>query len=544
MPVLATFLESHYFFQGIAVALALIFVSNFYRELADGLPYRKIPLVGRSRWEISNTKAKKLFVTSAKDLMVQGFSQGRTVFQAMFTAGPTIVLHPRYVDELKNHPHLDFGEAVRKSFFGATIPGFEPFNNQTKEDIVIEVINKKLTHTLGMDWLLVEELPLFSNDFVLSVGQLTIPLSKETAAVLTDKLPGSDEWKPFTFAQEIPHMVARLSSLVFLGEKICRNETWLDVSVNYTIDAFNAARELRDLPAVARPFIHWFMSSMQKLRHHRKVAAEIVQQEIIKRDMIREGKLPEENPPRTHADALDWFREVAAGRPCDETVSQIGLSVAAIHTTSNMLTNVMYDLTAHPEYIQPLRDEIKAIVEQDGILKKTSLTKMKLMDSVMKESQRTNPVSIAFFNRIATEAVVLSDGTSIPKGANVVVSAHVMEDESIYPNAKVYDGFRFYNKRQVPGNEHRYQFVTTSPEHLGFGHGMHACPGRFFANNEIKILLAHLLLKYDWKFADRVDRPKSFLHGTEIICDPTVKLLYKSRQPEVDLSALGEGTTD
>lgn len=32
----------------------------------------------------------------------------------MFTAGPTIVLHPRYVDELKNHPHLDFGEAVRK----------------------------------------------------------------------------------------------------------------------------------------------------------------------------------------------------------------------------------------------------------------------------------------------------------------------------------------------------------------------------------------------------------------------------------------------
>ena len=75
MTVLADFLESHYFFQGIAVALTLTFVSNFYRELADGLPYRKIPLVGRSRWEISNKKAKKLFVTSAKDLMVQGFSQ-------------------------------------------------------------------------------------------------------------------------------------------------------------------------------------------------------------------------------------------------------------------------------------------------------------------------------------------------------------------------------------------------------------------------------------------------------------------------------------
>ncbi|KAE8373091.1 cytochrome P450 [Aspergillus bertholletiae] len=520
MSILTDFLESHYIFQGVAVALTLIFASNFYRELTDDLPYRKIPLVGRSRWEVSNAKAKKLFVTSAKDLITQGFSQGRTVFQIMFSAGPTIVLHPRYIDELKNHPHLNFNQAVKKSFFSAAIPGFEPFGKE-RQDIVVDV---------------------FSNAFILSVGQLTIPLSKETAAVLTDKLPISDEWRPFIFGQEIPSIVARISSLVFLGEKICRNETWLNVSVNYTIDAFNAARRLRDWPAISRQFVHWFMPSMQKLRQHEKVAAEIIQQEIIKRDLIREGKLPEENSPRTHEDAIDWFREVAAGRPYDEAIVQIGLSLAAIHTTSNLLTNVMYDLTAHPEYIQPLRDEIKAIINQDGILKKTSLTKMKLMDSVMKESQRINPVSIASLNRVATEEIELSDGIRIPKGARTVMSTHVMRDEAIYPNAMVYDGFRFYNKRQVPGSEHRHQFVTTSADHLGFGHGVHACPGRFFANNEIKILLAHLLMKYDWKFADHVERPKSILHGIEILCNPTVKLLYKSRQPEIDLSALGEGT--
>ncbi|KAE8392134.1 cytochrome P450 [Aspergillus alliaceus] len=483
MPVFADVLESHYLFQGIAVALAFAFVFHFYRELADGLPYSKIPLVGRSRWEISNSKAKKRFVTSAKDLFAQGFSQ---------------------------------------LFFGGEIPGFEPFDGTEREEVVLEVINKKLTHTLG---------------------HLTIPLSRETAAVLMDKLPKSNEWEPFIFAQEIPHMVARLSSLVFLGERVCRNETWLNVSVNYTIDAFKAARDLRDWPAITRPLVHWFMPSMQKVRHHQKVAAEIVEQEINRRDMIRDGKLLEK-PPRTHTDALDWFREVAAGRPFNEAIAQIGLSVAAIHTTSNMLTNVMYDLTAHPEYFQPLRDEIKAVVEQDGILKKTSLTKMKLLDSVLKESQRTNPVTFAFLNRIATGEVVLSDGTHIPKGASVAVSAHIMEDDSIYPNAKTFDGFRFYKKRQEAGNEHRYQFVTTSAEHLGFGHGMHACPGRFFAANEIKIFIVHLLMKYDWKFADHVGRPKSILHGTEVICDPTVKLLYKSRQPEIDLTVFGEGTGD
>lgn len=126
----------------------------------------------------------------------------------------------------------------------------------------------------------------------------------------------------------------------------------------------------------------------------------------------------------------------------------------------------------------------------------------------------------------------------------LIMSAHTMKDESIYPHADTFDGYRFYNKRKEPGNEHRYQLVTMSNEHLGFGHGLHACPGRFFAANEVKILLIHLLLKYDWKFAEDRGRPQSIMYGTEIICDPTVKLLYKARTPEIDPSKLGELSTD
>lgn len=32
---------------------------------------------------------------------------------------------------------------------------------------------------------------------------------------------------------------------------------------------------------------------------------------------------------------------------------------------------------------------------------------------------------------------------------------------------------------------------------MGFGYGRHACPGRFFAAAEIKLLLARLLLDYE-----------------------------------------------
>ncbi|PWY78246.1 cytochrome P450 [Aspergillus heteromorphus CBS 117.55] len=515
MAVVLELLESRHILQGVAVVLMLIILSNFYHELVKDLPYQEIHLVGKGRWEILSTKAKQRFVKSARELVAEGFSQGRKMFQIVSDANLTIVLHPSFVDEIKNHPHLDFKKFLRKSFFGSTVPGLEPFDGVDEHGIILEVINKNITQ--GLD-------------------KLISPLSRESAMVLREKLPESNEWVALAFAQEIPYMIARLSSLVFLGEKLCRDKQWLDVSVNYTIHAFFAARDLRLYPSILRPLVHWFLPSTRRAREDMRIAAGIVDHEMEQRKLIREGKISEK-PPRTQEDTMDWVRQVACGRPIDATRVQVGFSMAAIHTTSNLLTNIMYDLTAYPEHIQPLRDEIAAVIHEDGVLKKSSLTKMKLLDSVLKEAQRMHPVGYAFMNRVATEQITLSDGTRIPKGASVAISAHNLEDESIYPGASTYDGFRFYRKRQEPGQEHRHQFVTTSPEQFAFGHGAHACPGRFFAANEIKIFLIHFLLKYDWKFADeRTTRPANLTVGLESICDQTVKLLFKSRQPEVDVS--------
>lgn len=42
--------------------------------------------------------------------------------------------------------------------------------------------------------------------------------------------------------------------------------------------------------------------------------------------------------------------------------------------------------------------------------------------------------------------------------------------------------------REQAETETEALLVTTSPNHLAFGHGKHACPGRFFAATEIKII--------------------------------------------------------
>lgn len=61
---------------------------------------------------------------------------------------------------------------------------------------------------------------------------------------------------------------------------------------------------------------------------------------------------------------------------------------------------------------------------------------------------------------------------------------------------------RFLRQRKIPGKENSSRLVSTSENYLRFRHEKHACPGRFFAANEIKIALAHLLLEYEWRMPE------------------------------------------
>lgn len=42
--------------------------------------------------------------------------------------------------------------------------------------------------------------------------------------------------------------------------------------------------------------------------------------------------------------------------------------------------------------------------------------------------------------------------------------------------------------------------VSVADDFLSFGHGRHACPGRFFASNEVKMLMAYVIMNYDVEF--------------------------------------------
>ena len=137
--------------------------------------------------------------------------------------------------------------------------------------------------------------------------------------------------------------------------------------------------------------------------------------------------------------------------------------------------------------------------------------------------------------RVALEDYTFSQtGTFIPKGTFLNVATHDAHfDADIYPDPATFDGFRFYKMKSqaAGGNERHFDMTTTSTDSLAFGSGVHACPGRFFAANTMKLILAHVVLNYDIKFENgRLDRPLNKRFKGRCIPDPTIKLLFRKRK--------------
>lgn len=112
------------------------------------------------------------------------------------------------------------------------------------------------------------------------------------------------------------------------------------------------------------------------------------------------------------------------------------------------------------------------------------------------------------------DPITLSTGHRLPKGTRIALNSGAVhmspQTQTFSPEYNPsenkppheFDGFRFYRLRKMAGKEKKHLFVTVSPESLTWGYGNHACPGRFFADNELKVILIELLRKWDFRVAD------------------------------------------
>ena len=128
------------------------------------------------------------------------------------------------------------------------------------------------------------------------------------------------------------------------------------------------------------------------------------------------------------------------------------------------------------------------------------------------------------------EPLTLSDGTYLPKGTFVAMAAaSILLDPDVVPNPEKFDAFRNYRERLKPGESTRHQYAMVDKDHLHFGHGRHACPGRALAVNELKLILGSFLLNYDLKYPEGKGRPANQTVDEIVFADPKATLLLRKR---------------
>ena len=133
--------------------------------------------------------------------------------------------------------------------------------------------------------------------------------------------------------------------------------------------------------------------------------------------------------------------------------------------------------------------------------------------------------------RKVLDDLTLSDGSLLPAGTYVGTNVqNAVFDNSTLANPYEFDGFRFDHLRSVPGKEQMYQSVQTSPDHLVYGHGNQACPGRFFAAHEAKVVMSRIFMDYDFRVKNMpAQHPFSHAKGIMTDVDPRVEFEFKRR---------------
>ncbi|KAK1723101.1 cytochrome P450 [Colletotrichum acutatum] len=453
----------------VVLSLTLAYVSIPGRH--DHLPYINRP----PKWDFLGQKTKQHFVSNARSLMANAREAFKGKPYRMFTdLGDLIVIPAQHADEIRNERSLNFLDAFVDNFT-PTFPDHQDakyvFN--TPPELLL------LTQRHYQD-------------------EITAPLSLEADFATRLILGTSTEWREVPLQEALLNLVARLSSRVFLGDELCRNDAWITITGSYSINTFSAAEILRQYPYYLRHIACYFIPQCRLLKEQVAEARRVLNPVLEKREWERKTALAEGRTEPSYKDAIQWVMEESQGSPFDPVGAQLGLSVVAIHTTTDLATETMLRLMVRPQLMEDVRAEIVTVLRKEGWTK-SALFNMKLLDSVIKEAQRLKPTTSATMNRKATSQVKLPGGLVLEKGDRCMADLGSMVDPNVYPDPLEFDGYRFFRMRGDPKMDSKSHLVSTSVSHMGFGHGLHACPGRFFASNEVKVLLCHLLQKYDWK---------------------------------------------
>ncbi|KZT73287.1 cytochrome P450 [Daedalea quercina L-15889] len=351
----------------------------------------------------------------------------------------------------------------------------------------------------------------------------------ELSTAFDEEIPMTPEWRGYTAFEMVKDVVARTSGRIFVGLPMCRDKDYLALNKQYPVDMVVRSLIIRSFPAELRPFAGRLFSAFPG--HLRRGIKHLGPEISHRLRLLKEHGAKWEGRPN---DMMQWLID---GAPCDEklTVPQLvthmlHVNSTAILTSAVTFTQALLLLAANHQYIKPLREEVEAALKQHGWTRKAVL-EMHKVDSFFRESQRVASIGNTHIFRVAMKDYTFSDGTFVPEGTFVAMASKATHtDETIYSRANDFDPFRFADMREKNIDSEdmasKYGMVSLGTNHVPFGHGKHACPGRFFAATELKAMLAYLVVNYDIKpEKEGVQPPRAFYGSAR-----SMKVLFRKRR--------------
>ncbi|POR31658.1 Cytochrome P450 monooxygenase [Tolypocladium paradoxum] len=336
-------------------------------------------------------------------------------------------------------------------------------------------------------------------------------------------------WTPVSPYDMVLSLSTRAAARVFVGEPVCRDEVFLETSASFSRNIFYTISTFQDL---GKTVGHMLGILAPSVRHARKQLVYV--QQLLGSEVERRRACPDEK----HDDFLQWCMDLARNeneaKPEALAHRTIGImSMAVVHTTAMATTHMLFDLMANPTLQESLRKEQEAVLPTgwEGISQKAML-EMRLLDSLMRESQRLNPVGEFTFRRVVKEPISLSDGYQLRPGQQIALPArHINMGDDTVGDGESFRPFRWAHQEQAQAAS----FSHSSSSNLNFGLGRYACPGRFFASYMIKATTSRILLEYDFKLQSGAEtcRPPNIIRGDKILPNPDSVVLFRRRVPSL-----------
>ena len=252
-------------------------------------------------------------------------------------------------------------------------------------------------------------------DLTRNIGKVLGDLQDEIQYSFDKEIGSCPEWKDMSVYTTVINVIASLSARAFVGLPLCRDQEWLEKTKNFTRDAIILMHTNSLIPISLRPYLSRFNPALWHLGGYRKFAGRKMLPQVTSilntyKEKLSGFKTMTEDEALAAAEEnnfnlVHWmighFKDPQNADAFELGGQQMTAAFAAIHTTGMAASHAIYDLATYPDIAPVLRAEIEAVIAEENFpdkrLRKTSMAKLRGLDSFMKESMRFSPPTIGLY---------------------------------------------------------------------------------------------------------------------------------------------------